>query len=314
MVDVLSEVLREPSFPQGDIENYRGQVLTRLREQSDDPGSVAEKLFYELAYPSAHPYRHWEMGDEQSVASFTRDDLVAFHRRFVRPAGMNVAVVGGMAFDRVQRRLSDALGDWRDDGLVLSFDAPGAVVPGGFVRRNVAIAGKSQTSIVMGLPTISRKSPDYYALSFASLVLGGLGMMGRLGDVVRDQMGLAYHVSCDLDSTLGPGAWEVHAGVNAANVDSAIEAIRGEVRRLRDEPISDAELADGKAYLTGILPLALETSSGIARVLQQIEIYGHGLDYLEKHVAAIEALTKEGIQEAASRYLSADNLIAIVAG
>ena len=126
----------------------------------------------------------------------------------------------------------------------------------------------------MGRPALSRRSPDYYALSFADLVLGGLGLMGRLGESVRDQQGLAYHVSSSLESVLGPGAWQVNAGVAPEHVDRAIEAILEQVARIRREPITDAELADGKSYVTGILPLALETNSGVARLLHQIELFG----------------------------------------
>jgi zinc protease len=167
---------------------------------------------------------------------------------------------------------------------------------------------------VMGLPAISRKAPEFYALSFADLVLGGLGLMGRLGDVVRDEQGLAYHVSSSLESLYGPGAWQVHAGVNPANVERAIESIRAEIRRIQDEPISDEEEADGKSYLTGILPLALETSGGVARTIQQIELYQLGLDYVDRYIDIINGLSKAAVQEAARRYMSADDLVVVVAG
>jgi zinc protease len=166
----------------------------------------------------------------------------------------------------------------------------------------------------MGLPSISRKAPDFDALSFADLILGGLGLMGRLGDVVRDRDGLAYYVSCSLESLYGPGAWQVHAGVNPSNVDHAIESIRGEIRRIQDEPISDDEENDGKSYLTGILPLALETSGGVARTLQQIELYDLGLDYVDRYPEIVRSLTKAQVQEAARRYMSADDLVVVVAG
>ena len=314
MVDVLAEVLREPTFPADEIEKLRGEVLTRLREQASDTHAVAQRLFFELAYPEGHPYRHWRLGDEATVASFQRDDLVRFHRRHVQPSGLSVAVAGGVPFAEVVGRLRAALGDWQATEVPVSLEAPLVPCPDGIIRRDVALPGKAQSDVVLGLPAISRKSPDYYALTFADLILGGLGLMGRLGEVVRDQQGLAYHVSCSLESALGPGAWQVHAGVNPRNVEAAIQSVLREIRRMQEEPIRDEELLDGKSCLTGILPLALETNAGIARTLQQIELYDLGLDYLDRYPAIVGALTKDEIQTAAQRYFSADDLVLVVAG
>ena len=314
MVEVLAEVLREPTFPDDEVEKLRGQVLTVLREQATDTHAAAERLFYELAYPKDHPYHHWRLGDEATVSSFQRDDLVGFYRRYAQPNGLSVAIAGAVPFAEAVERLRAALGDWQSAEPPVPIQAPPAPRPHGVERRNVVIPGKTQSDIVMGLPAISRKSPDYYALSFADLVLGGLGLMGRLGEVVRDRQGLAYHVSCSLESALGPGAWEVHAGVNPRSVDDAIQSILTQIRLMQDQPIKDDELVDGKSYLTGILPLALETNGGVARTIQQIELYDLGLDYLERYPKIIDALTRDEVQAAARRYFSADDLVIVVAG
>ncbi len=314
MVDVVAELMREPTFPEDQHERFRGEVLARLREQANDTGSMAEKAFGELAYPAGHPYARWRPGDERSVGSFTRDDLVSFHRELAQPAGAFFVVAGAVPFSEAVERIRGAFGDWTSSGPARSLEAPPAPRPNGLARKGIGLAGKSQSDVVMGLPAISRKAPAFYALSFADLVLGGLGLMGRLGDVVRDQQGLAYGVSSSLESLYGPGAWQVHAGVNPANVDRAIESIRAEIRRIQDEPITEEEEADGKSYLTGILPLALETSGGVARTIQQIELYDLGLDYVDRYIDIIEGLSKAEVREAARRYMSADDLVVVVAG
>ncbi len=102
--------------------------------------------------------------------------------------------------------------------------------------------------------------------------------------------------------------------MNPSNVEKAIESIRAEIRRIQDEPITDDEEADGKSSLTGILPLALETSGGVARTIQQIELYGLGLDYVDRYIDIVNGLSKAEVQEAARRYMSADDLVVVVAG
>jgi zinc protease len=224
---------------------------------------------------------------------------------------MVVAFAGNVDWDEALDAISGAFGDWRPEVPASVLDLPDVPRPIGITRRDLVLAGKSQSALVIGRPALSRRSPDYYALTFADLILGGLGLMGRLGEKVRDEQGLAYHVSSSLESTLGPGAWQVNAGVAPDHVDRAIAAILEQIRRIRTEPITDAELADGKSYVTGVLPLALETNSGVARL---IEVYELGLDYVERYARIIQSLTREQVLAAAERYMSESDLVIVVAG
>jgi zinc protease len=139
-------------------------------------------------------------------------------------------------------------------------------------------------------------------------------MMGRIGDVVREQMGLAYYAYSSLEGGQGPGAWSVNAGVNPQNVERAIEAIRAEIARLIAEPVTEEELADNQAYFTGILPLQLESNEGLAGTILNIETYDLGLDYLLTVRDHIRALTREDLLAAARHYWKPDALVISVAG
>src|SRR5262249_10251760 len=176
------------------------------------------------------------------------------------------------------------------------------------------LAGKTQADIGLGLPALRRANPDFYALSLADLILGGLGLSGRLGTTVRDQLGLAYYVYSGVEASIGPTPWEVRAGVNPANVERAIEVILQEIAQIRADLVSDEELADAKSYLTGVLPLSLETNDGVAQLLQRIETFDLGLDYLDRYPGIINALTSEQVRDAAQRYLSTNHLVVVTAG
>ena len=186
------------------------------------------------------------------------------------------------------------------------WDVPQACRPAGTIRRHLTVEGKTQTDIIVGLPVISRRDPDFYALNMADLVLGGLGLMGRLGANVRDEQGLAYYVYSSLGVSHGPGAWTVRAGVNPANVDRAIDSIRHEIDVLTTEKVAPDELADGKSYLTGVLPLSTETNDGVAAILNRVESYDLGLDYLDRFPDIVNALTDDEVLEAARRHLVPD--------
>jgi zinc protease len=173
---------------------------------------------------------------------------------------------------------------------------------------------KIQTDVVMGLPGPARSESDYLDAALANTVLGVFGMMGRLGKSLRDEQGLAYYVYSRLEGGLGPGPWTVVAGVDPANVERIIEGAREEMCRLRDTLVDRDELADVKTFITGSLPLRLETNEGVAGAILNMEQYQLGLDYLARYPGLIREITAERVQAAARRWLHADNLAIGIAG
>ncbi len=314
LIGLMAEVVRQPIFPPPELEKLRGEVLARLREQQDDTRSTAERHFRELAYPADHPYHHWVMGNEASVASLTRDDLASFHGRYVQPNRMSIAVAGDVSFEEFVQKIARAFTGWNATGPSAPFVVPDVAPPNGVIRRDFLLPGKTQTDIALGRPSLKRSDPDFYALSMADLILGGLGLYGRLGTRVRDEQGLAYYVYSDVEASLGPAPWQVRAGVNPVNVERAIESILAEVDRIRSQPVGEDELADGKAYLTGVLPLSLETNGGVAQILQSIEMYDLGLDYLDRYPGIINSITIDQVHDAAARYFSSDQIVVVTAG
>jgi zinc protease len=145
-------------------------------------------------------------------------------------------------------------------------------------------------------------------------ILGIFGLMGRLGDKVREEQGLAYYSYSRVDGGPGPGPWRVIAGVNPANVEQAVDSIRAEVGRICQEPVDAEELADNKAFITGSLPLRLETNEGVARTILDMERYELGLDYLQRYDELINAITAEQVQAVAQRWLDPDAYALAIAG
>src|SRR2546428_7400731 len=137
--------------------------------------------------------------------------------------------------------------------------------------------GKTQSDIVLGAPGVARTDPWYYETMMANLLLGQLGMMGRLGDRVRERQGMAYYAFSDLRAGLLAGPWVVRAGVNPANESAAIEGILGEIRRFQDGGPEDAELAYARDFLIGSQAVRLETNPGIAHLLPDVGVFGLGL-------------------------------------
>lgn len=312
-IALMAEVAQQPTFPEDEVERLKGQVLTGLRQADNDTASVAERHFRELVYPPGHPYRLRSHGYLETVSPLTRDDLAAFHGTAYGPSGAFFVAVGDVDSDALVAQLEGAFGGWRA-GSAPVVEVPDAPRPAA-TQQEYVVPGKTQCDLVLGLPAIRRDSPDYQPLRMANLIFGRLGMMGRLGETVREAQGLAYGVHSDLDAGIGAGPWTVRAGVNPVNVDQALEAIATELSHLTEQGVTDDELLRGKNYSTGSLVLHLETNDGVAGLVQEIEFFGLGLDYADRYPGIIQSLTKEQVNAAAARHLPRfEDTVRVIAG
>ena len=313
-VEILTELLRQPTFPADELDRLKGQVLTELKEMDDNTRVVSERTWRELAYPATHPYHRLTVGNAETVGAATRDDLSAYQTAWYGPNQTILMVVGDVAFDEAAAAVDKNLGDWPGVRIEpVESTLPASDLPAR-QQREVAMVGKTQADISIGLPTLERTSPDYYALSFANHVLGRMYFMGRFGEKVRDEQGLAYYAYSELHGSYGRGAWLARVGVNPRNLDKALLSIEAELRRFLDEGPTPQEQADGVTSLLGSLPRQLETNEGAAAVMSEIELYQLGLDYLERYPDIVRALTREQVTEAARRWIDPEHLVSAIAG
>jgi zinc protease len=313
LLDVLADCLQHPTFPADQVQTLQGQILTDLQRRRQDTRRMARLTFDALLYPD-HPYGRSVQGYEETVSGLRRDDLVGHYQNCYSPDGMVIAVVGAVPAGALAGKVQAALGNWHTPGVVPDRSVPSRVSLAGPRRQHVTVEGKTQADIVLGWPGLARSDPDYMKANLTNTVLGVFGMMGRLGDNVREDQGLAYYVYSRLEAGLGAGAWSATAGVNPANVQRAIDGILHEVRRLRDEPVPADELADSQSFLSGSMPLRLETNEGVAQTLLDIERHNLGFDYLLRYADMVNAVTVRDLQEMAQKYLDPEVYALAIAG
>jgi zinc protease len=145
-------------------------------------------------------------------------------------------------------------------------------------------------------------------------ILGQFGMMGRIGESVREKAGLAYYAQSELGGGLGPTTWQVVAGVNPKNLNKAIALIREELARFTSELVSEEELSEVRSALVGRLPLSLESNAGTASALLNLERYQRGLDYIRQLPSKFAEITREDILRTARTYWQPDTLVIASAG
>ncbi len=313
MVELLANAIQRPDFPLDQVELVRAEQLGAIKDAANDTRSVSDRELRRALYPEPNPLGRSSLGGPESVNHLTAADARMFHTQRVTPDRAAFAVVGGIGSgDDVATLLEATFGAWTSES--------GATGQPDLGLTNLAaetveegIPGKSQADLAAGLTTIPRLHPDFVPLDVANLILGRLGLMGRLGTEVRDRQGLAYYAFSQVEPRRDGSLWSARAGVDPSNVERALTSIRAELERLRREPVSESELADAKSYLVGVLPLALESNDGVAATLLSLEEYGLGLDYLDHYPAIIAAITEEDILRAASEHLDPEKLVISVA-
>lgn len=310
---LLREALQEPAFPAEQVERLRAQILTGLAIRAQDTGEMASMGFDQIIYAN-HPYRLPEEGYPETVQAISREDLAEFHRQNYGPRGMVVCVVGGVEPAWAVELVQQNLGAWQNPQQPAPSELPPVTPLTETVEQHIEIPGKSQADLVMGALGMPRSSPDFWAATLGNSVLGQFGMMGRIGEVVREKSGLAYYAYTSLNAGIGPGTWEIAAGVNPENVEKAVDLIKAEVARFVREPVTEQELSDSQANYIGRLPISLESNSGVAAALLNLERYNLGLDYYRRYEQLVRSVTPEQVLEAARRYLHPQKLAIVSAG
>lgn len=313
VLDVLSDVLRNPNFPTEEIDKHRNQVLSWFKAWDDDPAQVAERELRALLYPTGHPHHRRLQGYEDTITKLEREHLCDFHAQYYRPDATIIAVVGNIDTETAIAKVTEAFGDWQGTGEPPAFVIPTAEMQEPS-RKIISMMDKSQVEVFLGHIGISRTNPDFYAVDVMNRILGGSAGIGRLFNYVRDVQGLAYGVWSRFSAGLGEGPFIARAGVNPKNVERAVQSILDEITRLKEDGITEQELADAQDMLVGTFALSMETNGGIANVLLDAEVFGLGLDYPQQHEQLYRAVTKEQAGNAARKYLHPERCTLVIAG
>ena len=310
---LLSESLTQPSFPKAEMEKLRAQLLTGLDIRAQDTSDMASMIFDEILF-RGHPYSRPEDGNPETVKRIRRDDLVRFHHEHYGPRGMVIAIVGAVKAEEAVRQVKRVFGGWKVKGQKEPLELPAVKLLKKTSSKNHRIAGKSQSDLVVGTIGPKRLDPEFMSAMLGNNTLGQFGMMGRIGEVVREKSGLAYYAYSSLSAGIGPGSWEVSAGVNPQNVKRTTDLIIDELKRFVQEGVSAEELADSKANFIGRLPLSLESNGGVANALLNIERYDLGLDYYRRYAGLVREVNRDNVLNAARKFIDADKLAIAVAG
>lgn len=298
-LDLLAEVLRRPTFPADELARKVTDIQGALRRSEQEPETVAARELSRMMFPG-HPYGRPVSGTIESVGKLTREQVTVFYQRHYRPDGANIVAVGDVTVGEIRRELLQRLAGWAAP------PAPVAAVPRspfvGPAEERKIVRDLTQTTVLLGRPSIRQDDPDYFALAVATYVLGG-GSASRLYTRVREERGLAYSVYSSLLPARYGASYLVSMQTRTDGVEEAARLTRAEMARFGREPVAPRELSLAKSYLIGSFPLRLDTSGKLARFLGAVEESGLGLDYPERYKERIGRVTAADVQRVAAKYL-----------
>ena len=309
-LDLVSDLAQHPAFAPEEIERQRQQALSGMRVSYDDPEFLANAVFDRLVY-GPHPYGRPAGGTPETLASITRDDLLAFHRAWFGANDAILAVVGDVTSDEAFAGAERAFGTW---GRAAS-DLPKPVDPPAPSRRLLIVdkPGAVQTEIRVGNIAIPRKNDDYTALDLATKILGGEGA-NRLHRVLRSERGLTYGASADFNALKQTGDIVAQTNTRSETTGETLRLMIDEVWRLIRDRVGDRELEGAKEYATGSFPLTIETPSQIALQVLNAVFFGLNMNDLQTFRARVGAVDVDDVQRVARSYFHPDKLTIVLVG
>ncbi|MDP9319531.1 MAG: insulinase family protein [Chloroflexota bacterium] len=311
-LDLVAETVVTPALAPDGLEFVRAQALAELEEAKKDTRSVADQTWRELAYPAGHPFRTRSIGDEQVVRTATIDEVRAHHRAAIRAGGSVLVVAGALDRDLAFEAADRAFGAWAGGGRTVRVVDEARL--DGARRRAVVVPDKTQADIVLGWPGLPRTDPRFTKAQVANMVFAADTFASRAGQVVRDQLGLAYYVFSTIAGTAAQGPWTVRMGVNPENVERALAVTFSELRKIRDGAIADDDLALARDKLVGELEVGRESPNGVAATVLEAELFHLGDDHLDRYPRELRAVTKADVVAIASELLPTDRYALAIAG
>jgi zinc protease len=314
-LDLYTDVILNPSFPEGDFERLKQQQIVSIQREKVSPISMALRVFPRLLYGDDHPYGipFTGSGTEESVAALTTDDLEAFHRTWFRPGSATLVVTGDITMEELLPRLEQAFGSWP------SGEAPGKTIAGVDLREGGVVylvdrPGSQQSIIFAGHVAPPKGNERELAIQLANTVLGG-AFISRVNMNLREDKGWAYGAFTILWDARGQRPYFAYAPVQSDRTADSMLEIRSEVSAfVGDRPATAEELAWAIDTQTLTLPGQWETLGAIGSSVAEIVQYGLPDDHFQGYAARVRAVTLEEVRAAAREFVHPDRLVWVVVG
>ena len=308
---LFADVVRNPTFPQAEVDRYKTRTLAQLQLQRSFPQFLAQEQFNRAIYGTSHP-ASIVAPPAASLSKLASKDLADFHAKYYRPNNAILAIVGDVTLKEVMPKLEKAFGDWQKG------DVPATTIPPAPAQGEARIylidrPGSVQTVLQLGTLGIERTSPDYFAVLMADRVLGG-GPSGRLFLNLREDKGYTYGAYSGFGGSKFRGTWISSSEVRTDVTEGAMKEFMYELNRMRNEKVQADELENAKRAIIGSFALSLEQPQSLLQNVITQKLYNLPVDYWDTYPQKVSAITADDVQRVAQKYLDLGHLQVVAVG
>jgi len=307
---LMSEMLLKPTFPEAELDLYRRNTIEGLKYQRSQANFLADEQISRIVYGN-HPYSKVSPKAED-IEKLTREMLVAHQARTFIPNNAVFIVVGDVDKDEFVKEIEDQFSGWAQ-GKVESFGFDTVPKRSEKTLTIVDRKGSAQSNIVLANPAIPRNHEDFFRALVMNQILGA-GASSRIFMNLREEKGYTYGAYSKFDMRRLAGAFEATAEVRTAVTGDSLKEFFYELKRIRDEKVSETELQDAKNFLAGVFPIRAETQEGLTNLIVQQQIYDLPSDYLQTYRDRINEITVEDVADAANKYVLPESLAIVIVG
>ncbi len=308
LLHLFAEILREPTFPEQELELERRNTLQAIKSQQERPFTVAYNHLRQQLYGTTHPYSFPDYGTNETIQQLSQNDLATYHQRVCQPNHMVLCIACSLTEAQLLSLVEACFGAWVVNEPALLAPIADVQLP---PTRHTITQTTQQATLLLGYPTVGLNDHDHIALKLLSTYLGS-GLSSRLFIELREKKGLAYEVSAFYPAKLGKSHFVTYIGTAPENLEVAEAGLRQEAQRLTEIALTADELVIAKNKMLGQYALGKQSSAQLARVLGVYEFLGWGTAYDQQYPELIEALTAETIQTVAARYFSTEPSMTLV--
>ncbi len=309
---VLAEVLREPAFPEHELERMRAERLSDLAQLRAEPRALADVFFSRLLYVPESRFARLAGGNEVSIAQVSRDQIVAHHQAYFRPNATALMISGDITVDEAVKHAARCFGDWQGAAPEVTEPIDAQRFPDARVHI-VHKADAPQSELRVGHVAVPRLHHDYFPLVVMNAILGGL-FSSRLNLNLREEHAYTYGAHSAFDWRRAASPFEISTAVETAVTAEALREITAEFVRIREEPVTEAELSLATSYLIGVFPIRFETTAEVAGGLANVEIFRLPTNYFDTYRDRVRAVTVEDVWRVARTHLDPSRLQVVVVG
>jgi zinc protease len=308
---LVADAVMNASFASDELERQRRNRLSRIVQAKEDANDLANRTMMLALYGADSAFGYTDLGTEDSVRSFTRDDLRNFWSRHIVPGNAGLIVSGDINVEDLRQSIDKTLGQWKGQNIPESLTTAGQKTP----LRLIIVdkPGAPQTQLRVALPVPSRSTSDYEPLQIMNQILGG-AFSSRINLNLREEHGYTYGANSRIVHLRNGGWFAVSSGIRTDVTGPALREVFYEISRMAESPVTADELALAKERVVGALPSRFTTTEQTVGTLSELYVYDLGPDYYAKLIPKVQAVGIESVQEMAGKHLPPNNMVVVTVG